>query len=105
MAKRFSLPPVAPCEAPGCDDGTIQGIFSRSPCAACNGVGYVVDGTGESVPSDEALAALKYELKRVRGQRDVLKAEVLRLRELAGDDGVDRYRGMSKRLGGNYRMD
>lgn len=95
---KLNLPNLRKCDAPDCKDGIREGMFHTMICDACGGFGRVDARTGEAIPQDLQVAALK---RIIRQQDWVIREQQKRM----PDDDFDPYGEMKKRLGGNYRMD
>ena len=102
MVKHDSLPVVA-CDAPSCVNG-FTGLFTKMPCFKCGGVGWLDAETREAITDKLSLAALEH-IKQLEQENRALTEQIAKIRAKQADDGLNPYRGMSKRLGGNYRMD
>lgn len=97
---RIKLPLLAKCDNPLCNDGLVQRTFHTDVCFKCEGAGVIANDSGEAIHRDVLIAAMKQCIKQQRNQIRELKRQLV-----AQDEEVDRYRGMSSRLGGKHRMD
>lgn len=92
------LPELVACDSPFCEDGEVNGAFYASRCYKCNGFGYLDKATGEALEADLAIYLLKQSNRELRRRNTELRRKI---REIE----PEHYAGMSKRCGGNYRMD
>jgi hypothetical protein len=91
------VPELAKCDAPGCFNGVItSGIFGyKNPCVRCDGSGKLDKNTGEAVEPKLMIYAQNEEIKSLKRQIVVLKAN-------QKEPEFNPHAGASKRLGGRF---
>jgi hypothetical protein len=100
---RIQLPELVDCDL--CDKGFIEGLFHKKmPCDKCNGSGVLDKETGEAIPNEILIPAMRDSIDRLKSERADLKRQ---LAELKPDrNPQDPYpENMPKRHGGTHRMD
>jgi hypothetical protein len=95
------IPDLIKCDVPGCFDGVVTGgLFGhKNPCYKCDGSGKLDKSTGEAVEPKLMVYAQNEEIKKLKTQIEVLKANQKPPPEF------DPYGDCSKKDGGTFRMD
>lgn len=100
---RIQLPELVDCDL--CDKGFIEGLFHKKmPCDKCNGSGVLDKETGEAIPNEILIPAMRDSIDRLKSERTDLKRQLAQLKP--DRNPQDPYpENMPKRHGGTHRMD
>ena len=94
------IPDLSKCDNQACYEGVISGLFgSKNPCYKCNGSGLLDKNTGEAVDPILMVYAQNEEIKQLKKENKVLKANQKPLEEFRP------HAGASKRHGGKWTGD
>ena len=94
----LDLPALAECsECQG--SGKIKPMFHEMPCHSCAGAGVVDAVTGEPVPSEKLIPAMKASISKLKNSNFYLREQ------LKGCECHRPKEPMRKRHGGVHRMD
>lgn len=104
-ASRIQLPELVDCDL--CNKGFIEGLLHKKmPCDKCNGSGVLDKETGETIPNEILIPAMRDSIDRLKRTVVDLKRKLAEQKLDGEQDSNKRYpEDMKKHHGGNLRLD
>jgi len=99
---KVKLPELVDCDL--CDKGKVEGLLHKMVCNKCDGSGVLNKETGEKLPLDLLIPAMRETINKLKIDKRLLQQE-LRQYKPKQDPGDPYPENMPIRHGGKHRMD